>query len=243
MSKPEHKRLSFAALLLALGIFAGLATLGLTTASALTKFRELERTVTVKGLAVREEAADIVIWPIQYTAASNELTALYETLEQHKRLIEAYLVEAGIEDSAISVAAPAIVDKKAQQYAGAQSVPFRYSATQVVTVYSGAIDRVRNIIESLADLGKQGIVFSGSTYENKTEYLFTRLNEIKPSMLEESTKHARSAAEKFALDSASRLGKIKQATQGQFSIAPRDKNNPHIKRVRVVSTIEYYLTD
>ena len=106
---------------------------------------------------MREVAADIVIWPIQYTAASNELMALYETLEQHKRLIEAYLTKAGIEDTAISVAAPAIVDKKAQQYGGAQSVPFRYSATQVVTVYSGAIHQVRNIIESLAELGNQAI--------------------------------------------------------------------------------------
>ena len=243
MTSLQTKHVTFAALLLALGIFAGLATLGTTTASALTKFRALDRTVIVKGLAVREVAADIVIWPLQYTAASNDLPALYETLDAQRKLIETHLVNAGIKASAISVAAPAIVDKKAQQYGDAQSTPFRYSATQVVTVYSNAIDRVRSVVESLSELGKQGIVFSGATYENKTEYLFTHLNAIKPGMLEEATKHARSAAEKFAVDSASRVGKIKKATQGQFSISARDKNNPHIKRVRVVSTIEYYLVD
>jgi len=50
-------------------------------------------------------------------------------------------------------------------------------------------------------------------------------------------------AEKFAADSQSTLGKIRKASQGQFSISARDKNNPHIKKVRVVSTVQYYLSD
>jgi hypothetical protein len=62
-------------------------------------------------------------------------------------------------------------------------------------------------------------------------------------MIEEATKKAREVAEKFALDSKSKLGKIKSASQGQFSISPRDKNNPHIKQIRVVSTISYFLSD
>jgi hypothetical protein len=62
-------------------------------------------------------------------------------------------------------------------------------------------------------------------------------------MIEEATKNAREAAEKFAKDSQSRLGKIKSASQGQFSISDRDANSPHIKVVRVVSTVEYLLRD
>lgn len=95
----------------------------------------------------------------------------------------------------------------------------------------------------LSELGKQGIVFSSNNYESRTEYLFTRLNEIKPEMVEEATRKAREVAMKFASDSDSRLGKIKRASQGQFSINSRDRNNPHIKKVRVVSTVEYYLSD
>jgi len=69
------------------------------------------------------------------------------------------------------------------------------------------------------------------------------LNDIKPAMIEEATRNAREVAEKFAADSSSTLGKIKLARQGQFSITDRDQNNPHIKKVRVVSTIAYYLSD
>ena len=95
----------------------------------------------------------------------------------------------------------------------------------------------------LSELGKQGIVLTGNNYAAQPEYLFTRLNSIKPQMIEEATRKAREVAEKFAQDSDSTLGKIRKARQGQFSISSRDNNNPQIKKVRVVSTIEYYLSD
>ncbi|MGL6154369.1 MAG: hypothetical protein ACRC0W_04470, partial [Cetobacterium sp.] len=78
---------------------------------------------------------------------------------------------------------------------------------------------------------------------NGVDYLYTGLNSIKPSMIEEATTNAREVAEKFAKDSKSSLGKIKSANQGQFVIENRDQHNPQIKKVRVVSTVEYYLVD
>lgn len=62
-------------------------------------------------------------------------------------------------------------------------------------------------------------------------------------MIEEATKGAREAAEKFAKDSNSKIGKIKNARQGQFSIENRDSNTPYIKKVRVVTYVNYYLKD
>jgi len=72
---------------------------------------------------------------------------------------------------------------------------------------------------------------------------FTTLNDIKPAMVQEATEKAREVANKFAKDSNSTLGKIKTARQGQFSITNRDSNTPHIKKVRVVTSVEYYLSD
>ncbi|MEX0608131.1 MAG: SIMPL domain-containing protein [Balneolaceae bacterium] len=136
-----------------------------------------------------------------------------------------------------------VTDKSAQRYGGGNDSQFRYVATQTVTVYSENVTEVRAIMNKMADLGKQGVALSGDEYQVQTEYLFTRLNEIKPQMIEEATKEAREVATKFAEDSNSKLGKIKTAAQGQFSISPRDNNNPHIKNIRVVSTVVYYLSD
>ncbi|MFO7617031.1 MAG: hypothetical protein R6V75_07245, partial [Bacteroidales bacterium] len=78
-------------------------------------------------------------------------------------------------------------------------------------------------------------------YMSQVQYLFTELNSVKPQMIEEATKNARQAAEKFAIDSNSKVGKIKKASQGMFSIEDRDMNTPYRKIVRVVTTVEYYL--
>jgi hypothetical protein len=98
-------------------------------------------------------------------------------------------------------------------------------------------------MSKIIELGKQGIAISQQDYQSRTEFLFTNLNAYKPVMIEEATKNAREVAEKFAQDSHSKLGKIKKASQGQFSISDRDESTPHIKKIRVVSTIEYYLSD
>ncbi|GJM04320.1 MAG: hypothetical protein DHS20C09_03110 [marine bacterium B5-7] len=224
-------------------VFIGLSALGYLLGNAAIEFKQYDRSVTVKGLSEREYDADIVIWPIQFSAAGNDLQSLYSSIEQNTGKIQTFLKQKDINQSEVTFSSPAITDKSAQQYGNNARPEFRYTAFQTVTVYSKNISAVRAVMSSLSELGKQGIVFTGNDYQSQTEYIFTRLNEVKPEMIEEATRKAREVAEKFASDSHSQLGKIKKASQGQFSINARDKNNPHIKKVRVVSTVEYYLSD
>jgi len=224
-------------------IFAGLSVLGYLLANAAIEFKQYDRSVTVKGLSEREFDADIVIWPIQFSVTANELDSLYKSIQQNTAQIKTFLASNGISPQEITLTPPAITDKSANQYGNSAKPEFRYTAVQSVTVYSSNIATVRSVMSSLSELGQQGIVFTGDNYQSQTEYIFTRLNEIKPQMIEQATRQAREVAEKFASDSDSRLGKIKRASQGQFSISERDKNNPHIKKIRVVSTVEYYLSD
>ncbi|MBO1924078.1 SIMPL domain-containing protein [Thiomicrorhabdus sp. 6S3-12] len=231
------------ALILGFSLVIALGLLGWLLGKAAIEYKSYERVVTVKGLAEKEFPADVVIWPIKFSAADNDLTKVYQTLEDNSRKVSAFLQTGGVETSEISFSAPGITDKLAQQFGGQGRAEFRYTASQTVTVYSHNIERVRALQSRLSELGKQGVVLSGNNYESRTEYLFTRLNEVKPEMVEEATRNAREVANKFAKDSSSVLGKIKSASQGQFSIIPRDKNTPYIKKVRVVSTVTYYLSD
>lgn len=230
---------------LALGtlVALGLAMLGLALGASAIRFKEYERVVSVKGLSEREVPADVVVWPIHFSGANADLTALYAKLEADSKLVLAFLTERGFTTDEITLAAPTITDKLAQRYGGNESVALRYTADQAITVYSEKIGLVRKSQNELGDLGKKGIAFGGAEYGHRTEFLFTRLNDIKPAMIEEATRKAREVAEKFAADSNSRLGKIKSANQGQFTVSDRDSNTPHIKNVRVVSTVEYYLSD
>ena len=50
------------------------------------------------------------------------------------------------------------------------------------------------------------------------------------------------AAEKFAKDSKSKIGKIRSAVQGVFSIDDNeDEKAPHMKKVRVVTSVVFSL--
>ena len=230
------------AFILGIFIFLGLSALGYLLAHAAIEYKEYERTVNVKGLSEREFVADVVIWPIQFTLADNSLENIYSVIDANTSKIKKFLIKKGLNESEISISAPNIIDKLADQW-GDRPVGYRYTATQSMTVYSKNIKLTRSLMKELSELGKQGIVFRNDQYDTRPEYLFTRLNEVKPEMIAEATMKAREVAEKFAADSHSTLGKIKRASQGQFSIYERDRNNPHIKKVRVVSTVVYYLSD
>jgi hypothetical protein len=231
------------ALILGVFICAGLALLGYFIAGGVVSFRALDRTVTAKGLSEREVAADIAIWPIRFDLADNDLTALTVRIEKESALVLEFLHENGFGNDEITVGTPAVVDRKAQRYGGSDQEGFRYQGSSTITVYSGNIEGVRGAMTRLVDLGKKGVVVGSGDYDSRTQFLFTGLNGLKPDMIAEATRNAREVAEKFARDSDSNLGKIRKARQGQFSITDRDSNTPHIKKVRVVATLEYYLTD
>ncbi|RRS10549.1 MULTISPECIES: SIMPL domain-containing protein [unclassified Pseudoalteromonas] len=202
----------------------------------------MERTVSVKGLSEQEVKADTVIWPVFYRDADNDLETLVERTEKKNAAIRAFLTLQGFDASELSVSAPSITDKYAQEY-GQNNQGFRYVAKAGVTVYSNNPDKVSQALGQLNELAKQGIAITKDDYQNRVEYLFTGLNDIKPEMVQEATQKAREVAVKFAKDSDSVLGKIKSARQGQFSIRDRDSNTPQIKIVRVVTSVEYYLSD
>ena len=168
------------AFILGVFVFLGLTSLGYLLGNSAIKLKEYERTVTVKGLSEREFAADIVIWPIQFNLAGNNLEKLYDALDSSADKIRLFLKEKGIDKSEITFSTPSITDKSAQQYGNQKGAEFRYTALQTVTVYSKNIKRVREVMGLLSELGKQGIVITGGNYQTQTEYLFTRLNEIKP---------------------------------------------------------------
>jgi len=228
---------------LGLSIMLGLAALGYLLGHAAIEVKEYERTVNAKGLSEREFPADVVIWPIGFVVAGNDLSEVYDQLDKTSQQVREFLASAGLQDNEITMANPVLTDKLAQAWGDGQGAEYRYVATRTVTVYSNQVSQVRAAMGGLLELGKQGIAFTGDQYQNPVEYLFTRLNEVKPEMIEEATRNAREVAGKFAADSNSKLGKIRSASQGQFTIEPRDTNNPHIKKVRVVSTVEYYLSD
>ena len=125
--------------LLAAAIIAiGLVFLGISIRSGIVKFKELDRIVSVKGLAEREVKADKVTWPLVYKELGNVPTAMYSILESKNKKVVAFLKSAGLQDAEISVNPPIITDRQADNY-GNEIMNFRYKATSVITVTSNNV--------------------------------------------------------------------------------------------------------
>ena len=220
----------------------GLSLAGVFVRNGLSEFSSRSRVVTVKGLAEMEVKADKVTWPLTYKVLGNDMVSLYNEIEESNAKIIAFLKSKGVKENEISVNAPEIIDTKAERY-NTTVQPYRYNVTTVVTVTSKQVDLVRGLINEQSELLKQGVAIVSGDYRYNVTYDYTSLNDIKPKMIEEATKNARTAAEKFAKDSDSSLGSIQRAYQGQISIENREQNTPYKNQVRVVTTIDYSLED
>lgn len=216
--------------------------MGKSIKSGIIEYKDMDRTVTVKGLCEREVMADKVTWSLMYKELGNDPSQIYDLLEQKNNKVVAFLKSSGIKSQDININPPVITDRQADNY-GNEIMTYRYKATSVITVTSNEVEKVRKLLTKQSQLMKQGIALVSNEYGNTNSviYEYTGLNKIKPEMIKEATENARATAQKFADDSDSRLGKIRTAQQGQFSITNRDDNTPHIKNIRVVSTIEYTL--
>jgi hypothetical protein len=221
----------------ALIIAIGICVLGVSIKSGIDNMAFRDRQVTVKGLAEREVEANRVTWPIEYSVAGDNLMELYDQVTRYNNKIVAFLTTNGIDKNEISINPPDTYNAATNQY-GSNNFRYNYSLSCTVTVTTAKVAKVRDLLSRQGELLKEGIPYSNS-YIN---YEYTALNDIKPDMIAEATKNARAAAAQFAKDSGSTVGKMKTASQGQFSIEDVS-STPFIKKVRVVTTIVYYLED
>jgi uncharacterized protein len=239
--------------LLALGLILGGWALG----SQIKATRLGDRYVTVKGLVERKVKSDLAIWSLSYKEAGDDLSLVYSKTEADKKTVLQFLDQQGIQPSEIELGMVRVVDTQANEYGGGNRAPHRYIVDQDITVRTARVDHVAAAAQKTILLLQKGIVFNSAPGQGLS-YRFTALNAIKPDMITEATRNARAAADRFASDSGSKVGSIRQANQGVFSILSTDQGGDAgdpgagggeiqsadtslMKTVRVVTTVQYYL--
>ncbi|WP_321348154.1 SIMPL domain-containing protein [Halopseudomonas oceani] len=220
-------------------VAGGLAFIGVSLKTGLLEFRGADRVVSVKGLAERQVPADLALWPINFSVTGDSLDRLQDDVEHQQGLVRSFLLLKGFEEKDIQLSMPKIVDQHANSY-GANLPPERYRAEVTVLVRTADVDGVKAGMQSVGELVKSGVALTQS-YEFQPTFLFTQLDAIKPDMIADATRDARAAADQFARDSGASVGSIRRASQGYFSIDDVDPFTPEVKRIRVVTNIDYSL--
>jgi hypothetical protein len=238
--------------LIAAGVLfaVGVAAAGAFVGYGFLEGRKSVRTVSVKGLAEREVAADLALWTLRFVETGDDLSAVQTALGKDAQAVRAFLADHDVPADAVEVQALDVTDLFAQPYRSGP-VEARFIVSQTLLVRSTDVERIFQASQQIEDLIARGVILSsdgGPRYSGPV-YLFTGLNAVKPAMIAEATANAREAAEQFASDSGSRLDGIQRASQGLFQILPRDpapgimEEQQIAKRLRVVSTVDYRLAD
>jgi hypothetical protein len=233
----------------ALLLAAGIAFAGWWVGDSLVESREPSRYVTVKGLSEREVMADLGFWPIRFTATGATLDAARASLEASEDAVRKFLTDKGFTDEDIDVQNILVEDRAAGYNAGSTPDEFRFVLTEDMLVTSDQVEALAEASKGVADLLKAGVVFSIDSYSAGASFIFTGINDLKGEMLKEATQRAREAAQQLATESGAKVGEIQTVNQGVFEILPQveipnDRPEKQIqKKVRVVTTITYFLTD
>ena len=239
--------------LLAIGLILG----GWVMGAQIKAIRLGDRYVTVKGLVERRVKSDLAIWPLSFKEAGDDLSLVYGKTETDRKAVLDFLQQQGLQPSEIEIGVIRVVDTQANEYGGGTRAPQRYIVEQTITVRTSRVDQVAAVAQRTILLLQKGIVLGGNPGQSLT-YKFNGLNSIKPDMITEATRNARAAADRFASDSGSKVGAIRQANQGVFSILSAEQGGDAsetgeaggeaygsdaslMKTVRVVTTVQYYL--
>jgi hypothetical protein len=225
--------LILSALLLAVGV----ATAGFFIGEGISNRNSGRRIISVKGLSEREVPASVATWTIGYNATGNDLDEINKKLGNSTKAVVEFLKERGFDQKDLAVQPPAIHDTSMdQRQKDVPPPPERFSAHQSALLRTSKVDEIKPALASASNLMISGVLLSGGLQPN---YIFNQLNEIKPGMIQEATKNARIAADQFARDSQTTLGKLRNASQGWFQVENRDEATPERKTVRVVVDVEY----
>ena len=228
--------------ILAIIVSLGLASSGYFVGNGIKYFRNFDRSVEVKGLAEQTVKSDLATWGINFAVSGDTLAPLNKTISQNQKLVTDFLLQNGFKQQDIQQGTISVIDNWANQYGNNNEKLPHYQISNSVSVTTSNVDLVAKVSQNAGELVNQGVIVNN----NSISYFYNSLNTIKATMLDQATQNAKQAAETFAKNTGSQVGKIKSASQGVFTISSPDgaivNDTQNIsKKLRIVTSIQFFL--
>ncbi len=244
------ERLNWGAAIGGVAVALGIAIAAWIMAGSLIEMRRAERVVTVKGLAEREVTADVASWSLPFRGVGDTSKAALAEADRSLNAVRDFAIAGGVDAADVANEPYALrIERRVLNEVGGQVERVRYVVATAVRIRTTNVDAVVELTAKTQELLDAGVLLGAADYSEaaKPQFFYTRLNDIKPGLIEEATKAARASAAQFAKDSGATVGDIASANQGVIQILARDgqyeERFEREKVVRVVSTVRYYLED
>ncbi|HYF84030.1 MAG TPA: SIMPL domain-containing protein [Clostridia bacterium] len=211
----ENKKY-IALILVAVILAAGLIASTFIVTDGLVEIKG-NRSITVAGSAKQQIKSDLIVWKGNYSCQSNLMAEAYAKLKVDSEKVRKYLLGKGLTEkdlvfSSIDTSPVYEVNFNGQY----TNNIIAYRLNQRVEISSSDVDKISQISREATELINDGVEFQSYP----PQYFYTKIADLKVSMLAEATKDAKNRAEQIAQNTGSKIGALKSAKMGVFQITP-----------------------
>jgi hypothetical protein len=162
---------------------------------------------------VTSDQAKLVLY-LSRTAYSTNLSSGYKKLNNDLVAVKELINESGLNDADISESAISTDRRYIYEKDGNLSDIVPYDLNQIITVQSGDVEKVTALSKKIPNLADQGAIVS----IRSLEYYYSKLPDLRVSLLAQAVKDAKARAEKIAEGSDRQVGEVQSVSAGVVQV-------------------------
>jgi uncharacterized protein len=187
------------------------------------KTKPADRVIEVTGSAKQRIVSDQIEWSANVETTAMDRTQAYRDLRGYVETTLKYFTDEKIKAEEIRASSASIEEMFNTEYVGVgeerveRQVFNGYKAAQTISVRSTDVARVERISREVTQLLERGVPIASQ----QPAYFYTKLGELKITMLAEASKDARNrAANIVKAAGGAELGKLRTADMGIINVNP-----------------------
>ncbi|HWT75207.1 MAG TPA: SIMPL domain-containing protein [Mobilitalea sp.] len=183
----------------------------------LAEYKSKKNSIDIRGCAVQQITSDLIVWTGYFDVQALDMKDGYNRLEADREKVKNYLVGKGFKEEELIFSAISTDEKYVlNEYGSDTNKIANYDLSQTVTISSNEIDKVTEVSRNATELLNEDVQFESYA----PEYHYTKLADLKVTMLAEATKDATQRAKMIAENAGSKLGGLKHAHISDIQISP-----------------------
>lgn len=193
----------------------GLVLSALIASYTFYKVRDLDNIISVTGSAKQRVTSDSVKWTssISRTVTENSMQRGYSELAKDLLIVKKFFSDNGIGDEEISIS-PVFTNEIYKYSSSGDTGPREYTLTQNITIQSTDLKKITDMAKNTLSVINEGVLFSTQS----PEYYYSKLSELRVSLLSDAVKDAKARAEMLSLSGGRGIGPMKSAASGVVQV-------------------------
>lgn len=202
------------------------------------------------GLGETSFVSDLIVWSGHIEVACSSVEMGYKELEKNKAIVEEFILSKGISKESTTFDFVSVNKEYESSYGANGNYTGQrftgYTLVQPIVIESTHVEAVESMSREISSLFAQGI----SIESYSPAYYYTKLEDVKLSLIETASADALQRATKIATASGAKLGKVQSAKMGVFQITGANTNEAYAaggslntssrnKKARITMRIDY----